>query len=273
MTESQFSYRPFASQGFYQVVNRQLVDMVDFHPGQRVVDLACGTGAVTKLIVEKLRGARDSFVIGIDMSALAIREAMAQFVSVKDVALEFIHSRAEQLSVIVKEQVDGVVFCNGIHMVPDKTELMGEVAATLRPGGIFAFNTTFFNGSIPEESEQFYRRWMSKSIRSLKKNYDMLPSRDVEKVAARIQLTVEEYEELLAQSGFSIQRKDMCPAPMDLEGFLAISQYEAFIEGAMPGVPLEQGSASLQAGARQAFEELQLKDVPRNWLTVVATKN
>ena len=273
MTESEFSYRPFASQGFYQVVNKQLVEMVDFHPGQRVVDLACGTGAVTRLILEKLRGARDSLVIGIDMSATAIREAMAQLSNVKDVALELIHSRAEQLSEIVKERVDGVVFCNGIHMVPDKTELMGEVATTLRPGGTFAFNTTFFNGAIPEESEQFYRRWMSKSIRSLKKNHDMLPSREVEKVAARVQLTVEEYEDLLARSGFSIERKDMCPAPMDLEGFLAISQYEAFIEGAMPGVPLELGSESLQNGARQAFEELQLKDVPRNWLTVVATKN
>ena len=59
---------------------------------------------------------------------------------------------------------------------------------------------------------------------------------------------------------------------MDLNGFLAISQYEAFIEGAMPGVPLALGCESLQNGARQAFEELQLKDVPRNWLSVVATK-
>ena len=272
MSDSEFSYGPFASQGFYQVVNKQLVEMVDFRPGQRIVDLACGTGAVTRLIVEKLKGARDSLVIGIDMSATAIREAMAQLSSVKDVALELIHSRAEQLSDIVKERVDGVVFCNGIHMVSDKTDLMAEVATTLRPGGTFAFNTTFFNGAVPEESEQFYRRWMSKSIRSLKKNHDMLPSRDVEKVAARNQLTVGEYEDLLVQSGFSIQRKDLCPAPMDLDGFLAISQYEAFIEGAMPGVPLGLGCESLQNGARQAFEELQLKDVPRNWLTVVATK-
>lgn len=273
MSESEFPYGPFASQGFYQVVNKQLVEMVDFRPGQRIVDLACGTGAVTRLIIEKLKGARDSLVIGIDMSATAIREAMTQLSSVKDVALELIHSRAEQLSEIVKERVDGVVFCNGIHMVSDKSDLMAEVAITLRPGGTFAFNTTFFNGAVPEESEQFYRRWMSKSIRSLKKNHGMLPSRDVEKVAARNQLTVGEYEDLLTQSGFSIQRKDLCPAPMDLDGFLAISQYEAFIEGAMPGVPLGLGSESLQNGARQAFEELQLKDVPRNWLTVVATKH
>ena len=102
MSESEFSYGPFASQGFYQVVNKQLVEMVDFRPGQRIVDLACGTGAVTRLIVEKLKGARDSRVIGVDMSATAIREAMTQLSSVKDVALEFIHSRAEQLSEIVK---------------------------------------------------------------------------------------------------------------------------------------------------------------------------
>ena len=270
MEESRFSYAPFASQGFYQVVNRQLVDMVDFHPGQKIVDLACGTGAVTRLIADRIKGARDSVVIAIDMSASAIREAMAQLGSARDVALEFIHSRAEHLSTIVNFRVDGVVFCNGIHMVPDKQKLVEEVAATLRPGGTFAFNTTFFQGSVPAESEQFYRRWMSKSLRSLKSKHNMFPKH--EKVAARLQLTAEEYEALLLRNGFSVARTHLCPAPMDLAGFLAISQYEAFIEGAMPGVPLEYGSEALQTGARQAFEELGLETVPRNWLTVIATR-
>ena len=270
MSDSRFSYAPFAAQGFYQVVNRQLVDMVDFHPGQKIVDLACGTGAVTRLIADRVKGARDSLVIAIDMSASAIKEAMAQLGSARDVALEFIHSRAEYLSTIVKYRVDGVVFCNGIHMVPDKQTLVSEVATTLRSGGTFAFNTTFFQGAIPSESEQFYRRWMSKSLRALKSNYGMFPKQ--EKVAARVQLTPEEYEELLLKNGFSVARTHLCPAPMDLAGFLAISQYEAFIEGAMPGIPLEYGSEALKTGARQAFEELGLENVPRNWLTVVATR-
>ena len=93
-----------------------------------------------------------------------------------------------------------------------------------------------------------------------------------EKVAARLQLTADEYEALLLRNGFSVARTHLCPAPMDLAGFLAISQYEAFIEGAMPGVPLEYGSEALQTGARQAFEELGLENVPRNWLTVIATR-
>ena len=270
MEESRFSYTPFASQGFYQVVNRQLVDMVDFHPGQKIVDLACGTGAVTRLIADRIKGARDSVVIAIDMSASAIKEAMAQLGTARDVALEFIHSRAEHLSTIVNYRVDGVVFCNGIHMVPDKQTLVAEVAATLRPGGTFAFNTTFFQGSVPQESEQFYRRWMSKSLRALKSKHNMFPKH--EKVAARLQLTADEYEALLLRNGFSVARTHLCPAPMDLAGFLAISQYEAFIEGAMPGVPLEYGSEALQTGARLAFEELGLENVPRNWLTVIAPR-
>lgn len=270
MSDSRFSYAPFASQGFYEVVNRQLVDMVDFHPGQKIVDLACGTGAVTRLIAERVKGARDSLVIAIDMSASAIREAMAQLGSARDVAMEFIHSRAEHLSSIVKAPMDGVVFCNGIHMVPDKETLVAEVASTLRQGGTFAFNTTFFQGSIPPESEQFYRRWMSRSLRALKSKYGLFPKQ--EKVAARVQLTRDEYEHLLLNNGFAVARTHLCPAPMDLAGFLAISQYEAFIEGAMPGIPLEYGSESLQTGARQAFEDLGLDKVPRNWLTVIATR-
>jgi hypothetical protein len=60
---------------------------------------------------------------------------------------------------------------------------------------------------------------------------------------------------------------------MTLKGFEDISEYDLFIEGVMPGVPLEPGSESLKHGARAAFAELGLETSPRNWLLVVASKN
>jgi hypothetical protein len=46
-----------------------------------------------------------------------------------------------------------------------------------------------------------------------------------------------------------------------------------WIEGVLPGVPLEAGRESLIEGAREAFQELGLKSSPRNWLLVVASRS
>ncbi len=271
MSVEEFSYKEFAEQDFYQPVNTYLIEQAGIMPGQKVVDLACGTGAVTRLILERLRGARDSLVIGIDMSSVALREAMNQLGNVRDVALQFIQSRVEQLSENVRERVDSVIFCNGIHMIPDKSALLSQVSASLKPGGVFAFNTSFFQGAIPPETEQFYRRWMFGSIRVLRARHGLMPKND--KVESRRQLTPEQYAELLAQHNFSVSRQILLPTPMSLPGFLAISEYEEFIDGAMPGVPLEAGREALQEGARRAFADLGLVSVPRNWLTVVAVRS
>jgi len=94
-----------------------------------------------------------------------------------------------------------------------------------------------------------------------------------EKAQARIQLSVDEYRQLLAESGFDIERLELCPVDMPLEGFQAISEYELFARGALPGVPLAVAVDCLRRGAADAFRELKLKSVPRNWLQVVAVKS
>ena len=71
----EFSFVTFSKAQFYQEVNASLVDLSQVHPGQRVVDLACGTGGVTMLIQEKLRGAKESLIIGVDLSASALKQA------------------------------------------------------------------------------------------------------------------------------------------------------------------------------------------------------
>ncbi|MCH7760678.1 L-histidine N(alpha)-methyltransferase [candidate division TA06 bacterium] len=267
---TEFSYKQFAELGFIQQANSHLVDLVGLRPGQKVVDLGCGTGAVTRLIMEKLEGARNSLVIGIDMSAAALREAMSQLNNARNVAIHFVQSRVEHLPEIVKEQVDSVFFCNGIHLVPDKPRLLTQISTALKSGGIFAFNTTFFQGAPPPETEQFYRKWMFKALRILRRRHGIMPQKG--KVEARRQLTSEQYEDLLCQHGFTIGRKSLFPALFTLQGYMAISEYEEFIQGAMPGVPLEKGRDALQEGVRQAFQDLNLETVPRNWLTVVAVR-
>ncbi|MBF8266712.1 MAG: class SAM-dependent methyltransferase [Dehalococcoidia bacterium] len=267
----EFSFAAFAKSPFYQRVNASLVDLSQVRPGQRVVDLACGTGGVTKIILEKLRGARESLVIGVDLSTSALKQAREELQNAKSAMVEFVLGRAEQLSQLVNGKVDAVVFCNAIHLVPDKAQLSGEVFSTLRSGGVFAFNTSFYEGSHPPETEQWYRRWMFRSLRILRSEYGLSPVK-AEKVEARQHLTVEQYTQILKERGFQIKEQRVNTVQVPLEGWVLISQFEDWIMGVMPGVPLKEASMALQKGATQVFEEMNVEFIPRNWLEVVAVR-
>ena len=267
----EFSFVAFANAPFYQKINTDLVELSRLHPGQRVVDLACGTGGVTKIILEKLRGARESLVIGVDLSTVALKQARDELQSAKDAMVEFVLGRAEQLSQLVREKVDAVVFCNAIHLVTDKARLSGEVFSTLRSGGIFAFNTSFYEGGHPPETEQWYRRWMFRSIRILRSEYGLSPVK-AEKVEARQHLTPEQYTEILKEDGFQIREQRINSVQVPLEGWVLISQFEDWITGVMPGVPLKEASEALQKGATELFEEMKVNFITRNWLEIVAVR-
>lgn len=266
-----FSFAAFANTPFYRKINTDLVELSQVHPGQRVVDLACGTGGVTKIILERLRGAKDSLVIGVDLSTFALKQARAEISSAKDAMVQFVQGRAEHLSQVIREKVDAVVFCNAIHLVPDKEQLSGEVFSTLRSGGVFAFNTSFYEGGHPPETEQWYRRWMFRSVRILRSEYGLSPVK-ADRVEARQHLTVEQYTHLLKERGFQIKEQRVNTIQVPLEGWVLISQFEDWITGVLPGVPLKEASEALQKGAAQVFEEMKVNFIPRNWLEIVAVR-
>ena len=271
MATSDFSFEKFARNPFYTRINARLVDMADLRPGQRVVDLACGTGSVTQMILERLRGARDSMVIAIDQSAIALKQAMDDLIDARDAAVQFVQSRVEPLSEVVKESVDAIFFCNAIHYVSDKEAFMAEVAKTLKPGGRFAFNTSFFEGGQTPGSQSFYRKWMLKSSRIIRREYGLKPDAG-QRVEARKQLSADQYRELLESHGLRIVKQEIDLVQVPLEGWVDISQFEDFIVGVMPGVPLDKASAALQRAAAQTYEELGVEYVPRNWLEIVAVR-
>lgn len=269
-TVDDYSFKAFSAQPFFRQVNTWLVEQVGLEPGARVVDVACGSGMVTELVLERVRGARDAVVVAVDMSAAALRDAQQRLAGASGAALKFIQARVEEMSRYVRSPMDAVVFCNGIHYIDDKRQLLREVRSTLRPGGTFAFNTSFFDGAHPPETHTFYRRWMLKALRLLKTRYGLTPDRT--KVAARRQLTPAEYHAALEAEDFTIEVEQLVPATLDEESWLAISQFSDFVEGVLPGTPLAHASEVLCDALRETFAELRLEGVPRNWLSVVATR-
>jgi ubiquinone/menaquinone biosynthesis C-methylase UbiE len=267
-----FTLEKFSQNPFYQEVNRRLVSLARPQPGQCVVDLGAGTGAVTRLLVAEVANKPTAEVIAVEPSETAIEAARRNLENISGAVVRFAQGSAERLSHLVRNPVDAVFFCNAIHLVKEKAAVLQEVYQSLRNEGTFSFNTSFFQGAEPEESLQFYRRWMMKALRFLRENYDLSPDK-AQRAMARQPLSREEYVALVEANGFLVRENQIVPVPMTLKGFEDISEYGLFIEGAMPGVPLEAGSEALKHGARAAFEELELETSPRNWLLVVASKN
>ncbi|NIN73432.1 MAG: methyltransferase domain-containing protein, partial [Gemmatimonadetes bacterium] len=119
MSSDEYSFKAFSEHAFYRRANLALLDRADLKRGWTVVDVACGSGAITELILDRIRGARDAMVIGVDMSATALQEAAEKVAGVRDAVVEFVQSRAEEMSNSIRRAVDAVVFCNGIHYIED----------------------------------------------------------------------------------------------------------------------------------------------------------
>jgi ubiquinone/menaquinone biosynthesis C-methylase UbiE len=237
-------------------------------PGRRViVDLGCGPGAVTQLILESLGDTNgdDVRVIGIDPSLSAIERARA---AIGSKIASFVHGTAESLSGIVP-RADAVVFLNAIHLVPDKAKVIEEVRKVLPRGGVFAFNSTFFNGAYVEGTSKFWRRWIVRSVQALREHG--LEVRHTEKATARDFLTPDQYAELCVSAGFSPPAIELVKVDFTFESMRDIGRFSLFIEGALPGVPLEEGARALEVGLTRTMDELGVTTVPRFWMEAVAT--
>ena len=92
--EEKYSFTPFTRHPFFTQVNRWIIDKVICPGRQVIVDLGCGPGAVTKLILDQVSHVSGSQppprVIGVDPSPSAIAKARA---AISSKVAEFMEGR------------------------------------------------------------------------------------------------------------------------------------------------------------------------------------
>ena len=271
MASQDFGFSKFSSNEFYSALNARLVDMAVVGSEQRIVDLACGTGGVTQLILERLIGARDSMVIGIDQSAAALKQAMDDLVGAYGAAVDFCpQRRGEVFRGGERVRGHGILLQRHTLYARQGHDRTGDFEVAEAGRQVRLQHLVLRRRPAPE-SLGFYRKWMFKSARVLRRDYGLSPVRS-EKVESRRRLTADQYRELLEGHGFMVVRQEIDTVNVPIEGWLDISDFEDFIVGTMPGVPLDKASAALKRGVHQTFEEMQLEYVPRNWLGIVAVR-
>ena len=266
-----FNFDSFSNLDWYKNVNSNLLDLADLNSSSKIIDLGCGNGGITEMILSKVKDVSNIVIFAVDSSSSAISLALKRFSNRKDVIINYIQSEAQNLHENIKEKVDTVVYCNSIHYVEEKDKVLQHIGNGLEKGGKFAFNTSFFDGSHPKETEAFLRKWMLKSLRLLRSEYNLKPVKS--KVQSRIQLTPENYENLLLNNGFKVKEKNIENVHVPLDGWYEISSFKDWIEGVLPGIPLDIGKKVLQETVESLFKELNIKTLDRKWLSIVASKS
>ena len=252
--EDSFSFTPFTRHPFFTQVNRWIIDKVIGPGRQIIVDLGCGPGAVTKLILERLSGAEPPpHVIGVDPSPSAIARARA---CISSRFAEFKEGTAELLSRLVPP-ADAVVFLNAIHLVQDKRQVLGEIRKALKPRGLLGFNSTFFNGAYVEGTGGFWRRWVVRAVQVLREQG--IAVKHEGHAAAMQWLSAEEYAQACRDAGLRPTSVELVTVDMSAESLADIGRFSLFIEGALPGVPLQEGSDALQIGLERTMDELKVE--------------
>ncbi len=275
---NKFTFEAFAAHPFYTEVNRALVRQALAHFARRpvdvpltIVDMACGTGAITRLIAEEMaQQGRQAHLIGVDPSAEALRRAQKNTAEMETQA-DFIQGDADDLPNIV-HNADAAFFCNAIHLVPNKLSAFQQMASILAPGGIFACNSAFYEGTYVEGTERFYHLWIRHAMRCLRKEHPEVRLSREEKAMAMQWLTPDVYVETLKQAGFDSTETNYEQVLITLDAWRDLGRYWLFIEGALPGAPLAFAAAALENALYQTGQELSLTEVPRMWLQIVATK-
>jgi demethylmenaquinone methyltransferase / 2-methoxy-6-polyprenyl-1,4-benzoquinol methylase len=109
---------------------RALADALAPADGQRILDVATGTGMVAAELLARAR----CTVVGLDQSAEMLAGARARFAGALGERVELIQGQAESLP-FADASFDGLSFTYLLRYVDDPAATLAELARVVRPGG------------------------------------------------------------------------------------------------------------------------------------------
>ncbi|HMD56431.1 MAG TPA: class I SAM-dependent methyltransferase [Solirubrobacteraceae bacterium] len=109
---------------------RALVDAAAPRDGERVLDVACGTGLVTAELLSRA----DCSVLALDQSPQMLAAARERFAGLSPARVELIEGQAEMLP-FADGTFDVLTFTYLLRYVEDPGATLAELARVVRPGG------------------------------------------------------------------------------------------------------------------------------------------
>ena len=124
------NYQRFFVPYIGQPVADDLSAVADLRPGQRVLDVACGTGVMTRLAAQRV--GRNGAVAGLDVNPGML--AVARSHTPPDTSIEWHQANADSMP--LPDEAFDVVFCQmGLQFINSKLAALREMRRVLKPGG------------------------------------------------------------------------------------------------------------------------------------------
>ncbi len=112
----------------HEAWGRAVLDRLELRGNETVLDAGCGTGMISKILLERLPEGR---LIGVDASAAMLEKASEAMGADPRVELR----QADLVSLELDEQVDAVFSTATFHWILAHEELFRHLLGVLRPGG------------------------------------------------------------------------------------------------------------------------------------------
>jgi demethylmenaquinone methyltransferase/2-methoxy-6-polyprenyl-1,4-benzoquinol methylase len=145
--------------GLNRIWNGRVIDATGLNPGGTVLDLACGTGSLTRDLARRV--GPDGCVLGIDFSKEMLRAARSRPLA----NIEYRLGDATDLKDVPSDAFDAATIAYGARNIPDLDRLFSEMARALRPGGVaVCLEIARPTGKI---SSRFYGVWFDRIVPKL----------------------------------------------------------------------------------------------------------
>lgn len=142
--------------GLHRLWNKKAVEAAGLGAGGRALDLACGTGSLTRDLARRV-GQR-GHVLGVDFSEEMLKAAKKR--SAPNV--EYRLGDATDLVGVESGSFDAATIAYGARNIPDLDALFGEMARVVRPGGkVVCLEIARPKGRL---SGAFYGLWFDKVV-------------------------------------------------------------------------------------------------------------
>ena len=136
------NYEKFFVPAIGEPLAADLVCTAALRPGERILDVACGTGVVTRLAAAQVGEA--GAVAGLDVNPGML--AVARSATLGDATIDWYETSAEAMP-LADASFDVVLCQMGLQFIPDKVQALKEIRRVLGPGGRVVLNLP---GPIPD---------------------------------------------------------------------------------------------------------------------------
>jgi demethylmenaquinone methyltransferase / 2-methoxy-6-polyprenyl-1,4-benzoquinol methylase len=142
--------------GLHRVWNKKAARATGLRPGDRALDLACGTGSLTRDLAKEV--GPEGYVLGVDFSKEMLKAAKERPAT----NIGYRLGDATNLEGVASGSFDAVTIAYGARNIPNLDALFGEMARVVRPGGrVVCLEIARPQGRLPAA---FYGLWFDKIV-------------------------------------------------------------------------------------------------------------